>query len=278
MNKNLLATLAACSLFGLNALTAQTLLFSDNFNTANTTNFNAAPLDGRLSGILANDAVYSSVRTQQEIFNNQLRTNITAGNGGLRLDNPSRGPNNRYDLAAGAGTQILAAGGFTVSFEWTPQDNTSTTWVAWFMGTDMGASTPTPFADPDNDYGILFRNNGDTRRFELGSAIGDGGTFATTGGGATTYFVTIDYAFTSFANGTNVTATSYVDGVQVANDVFQWSHDGSVYMEFATNAAGNLIDNMAIFTIPEPSAMALIMTSSIGVIVYIRRRRKSIHM
>ena len=48
--------------FGLNALIAQTLLFSDNFKVADTNNFKGASTAGRLSGILANDALYSSVK------------------------------------------------------------------------------------------------------------------------------------------------------------------------------------------------------------------------
>ena len=60
----------------------------------------------------------------------------------------------RYDWAAGSvGSAIVAAGGFVVSFDWIPQDDSNNEWVSFQVGTvndDNGNLT-------NDDYGILFR-------------------------------------------------------------------------------------------------------------------------
>ena len=48
------------------------VLWLDNFNTPDTTNFDAAPLTGRLSGSQAGNTYLRSFALQQTISNNRL--------------------------------------------------------------------------------------------------------------------------------------------------------------------------------------------------------------
>jgi len=236
------------------AAEAQVLLFSDNFNTADTTNFDAAPLSGRLNGSLAGtETVLRSWGTQQQINSNQALLPL-GGNTGLRFELATGvfGATNRYDWAAGsAGASILAAGGFSISFDWIPVDNTTTNWISFQVGTvnaDSGNLT-------DDDYGILFRQNGNTERFDNTVNLGAGGAFTATAGGVSRS-VRIDYFFNSFADGATVNAVSRLNGVQVASDSFTWdSNGGAMRMELGSNDAGNRVDNVTVSTIPEPAAV-----------------------
>jgi len=232
------------------------VLFSDNFDTADGTNFDASDPTGRYSGTLAADVVLRSYGAQQQISGGQLL--LPTGTNGVRFENNDGtfGADNRFDWAAGAtGSAILDALGFTVSFDVTHTGNATTDWVSFQVGTindDNGNLT-------DDDYGILFRQNGATERFDNSVNLGAGGTFTAT---TTQRHIQIDYSFTSFADGSDVTATSYVDGVQVASDTFQWdANNGEMRMELGHNDPNLLIDNLTVSTlgaaIPEPSTSLL---------------------
>lgn len=219
----------------------QTILFSDSFDVADTTNFDTADLTGRRSGTLAADVVLRSWGFQQDISGNQALL-PSAGSNGLRFESVAGTPGgaNRFDWAAGeTGQAILESGGFTVSFDWTPPGVTENQWISFQVGTvnaDSGNLT-------NDDYGILFRQNGDTQRFN-GALIGAGGTFAPTAGPRK---VVIRFDLTSFADGEEVTATSSVDGTVVATDVFPWvGNGGEMRMELGNNNAGQLIDNLTV--------------------------------
>lgn len=246
--KHIFTTLLVAS--GL--LPAQTLLFQDNFDVPDNTSFDASSTVGRLTGALADNVVLRAHRAQQQIQSNQLRLAVPAagGAGGVRF-NPLPEPfTSRFNWAAGAtGADILASGGFVVTFDWTPANNTATQWITWAVGTpnaDTGGSIVNSLT---TDYGILVRNNGGTQRFDNSIGLGNGGTFPTTAGGTTTYSVSLEYIFSDFADGSSVTAITTVDGTEVANDVFTWDGNvGELYMEMATNLTGNLINNLAIST------------------------------
>ncbi|MDB4544853.1 hypothetical protein N9Z83_02810 [Akkermansiaceae bacterium] len=110
---------------------------------------------------------------------------------GVRFENDDGtfGGDNRFDWAAGAtGADILTAGGFTVSFDWTPATNDTTEWVSFQVGTVNGDSGNLT----DDDYGILFRRNGDTERFDNTVNLGAGGSFPAT---TVARAVEINYAF-----------------------------------------------------------------------------------
>ncbi|MFM2197003.1 MAG: hypothetical protein RLZZ505_435 [Verrucomicrobiota bacterium] len=255
---------SAIALAAHNASAASIVLWADNFNVADTPNFDGASTAGRLSGTEAANTALASYGQQQGISSNQLLL-LPNGNAGVRFG----GQTTRYDWAAGSsGTQIIAGGGFTVAFDWTPANNTVIDWVSFQVGTinnDSGNLT-------NDDYGILFRNNGGTERFDNSANLGAGGSFVANPGGISRSVV-ISYSFTSFADGSSVNVVSTVDGTEVANDNFTWDgNGGQMHMEMGNLASGTLIDNLVISTVPEPSGLVLL-GSSLGVLILLRKRR-----
>ncbi|WP_035612217.1 hypothetical protein [Haloferula sp. BvORR071] len=246
---SLLAALAATP------VPANTLLFADNFNVANSTNFDGTSSAGRLTGSLASSVVLRSARVQQQIQDNQLRLILPASGGGgrVRFQNPSLW----FDWAAGAtGTSILADGGLRVEFDFVATDITSANWVSFNMGhSNQAAGEPaTRVNHAATDYGILFRNNGATERFDNSANKGAGGSTTPV---LTARHIVIDYVFSSFADAATVRARSKVDGVQVADDTFNWDGNaGVLYMELETNQVGTLIDNYSVSTIPVEYTLA----------------------
>lgn len=264
--------LVFAALFGSLLPGAGAVLFSDNFDTADSASFDAAGLAGRLAGTVAGETYLRSWGTQQQINSNQLLM-PTRNSGGVRfetaLNDPTSGAADRYNWAAGlGGAAILAAGGFTVTFDWIPVENTLTDWVSFQVGTNNADSGN--LAAPGTDHGILFRNNGATERFDNGVNLGAGGSFPATAGGVSRQ-IQIDYSFSSFADGAPVTATSFVNGQQVASDSFSWAgNGGEMRMELGSISANSRVDNLVIATIPEASALPMLGLAGAALL---RRRR-----
>lgn len=266
MKCNLPLLLLAASLPLLASSAHGALLWMDNFNAPDTNNFDGAVMTGRLSGSEAGNTALSSFGFLQSVNNNQLL--LPQANNGVRFG----GQFSRFDWAGGAsGTAILGAGGFKVSFDWIPADNTDTEWMSFQVGTvndDNGNLT-------DDDYGILFRNNGASQRFRNAPAPngnqGEGIPFAATPGGVARQ-IEITYTFSSFADGSPVTATSTVNGFQVASDTFNWDGNaGSMRMELGNGVNNTRIDNLRIDTIPEPTG-AVLLSAGLGLLALRRRR------
>lgn len=248
------------------------VLFSDNFNAPDNTSFDASDIAGRLSGVAAGETYLRSWGTQEQISTNQLLM-PTTNSGGLRFESALNDPGttgaaDRYNWAGGpGGGSILASGGFTVSFDWYAPETTLGDWISFQVGTNNADSGN--LANSGTDYGILFRNNGNTERFDNGNNLGAGGVF--TPGAGTLQQVMITYKFGSFADGTSVNAISTVNGVQVANDTFTWDGNaGELRMELGAISANSRIDNLTISSIPEPSAALLLGLPALGLL---RRRR-----
>ncbi|BCX47988.1 hypothetical protein HAHE_18960 [Haloferula helveola] len=223
---------------------AQTILFADNFNVANTTNFDAAPLTGRRSGLGAADIRLRSWGFQQDINNQQLYL-PAGGNNGVRFE-AEPGPfggGNRYDWGAGAiGALILDNSNFVVSFDWTPPNNTTSDWVSFQVGTVNADSANLT----NDDFGILFRGNGATQYFPGGNV---GGTLTPAPAGGVTRHVEITYITDSFATGQSVRAIMEVDGQVLVDDTRLWEDgpSGSMYMELGTNFGGHFVDNLTVW-------------------------------
>ena len=254
---SLLLVLAAIS-----TPTHAALLFMDNFDAPDSASFDAASLTGRLSGSESGNTTLRSWGFQQSISNNQLL--MPQGGNGVRFG----GGTTRYDWASGtSGSQILAAGGFVVAFDWIPQDNTDNEWVSYQVGTinnDNGNLT-------DDDYGILFRNNGGTERFDNNVNLGAGSSFVATVGGLARR-VEITYTFSSFADGATVNVASTVNGFQVASDSFTWdSNGGQMRMEMGNGVNNTRVDNFSVATVPEPTSAMLLLAGALGIVS--RRRR-----
>jgi sugar lactone lactonase YvrE len=220
------------------------LLFSDNFNTADTNNFDAAPLKGRRNGTLADTVFLRSARTQQSIQDLQLRMiRPSAGGGGrVRFQNTD----GWYNWAANEnGTAITSAGRLRVEFDWTATNTTTTAWVALSIGhSAVAAGEPsTRVNNAQTDYGILFRGNGGSQRFDNGT----GTATASFTPSLASRHVTVDFAFGSFEDGTSVTGLALVDGVQIDSHVFTWDGNaGTLFMELESSETGMLIDNCSV--------------------------------
>lgn len=242
------------------------LLWLDNFDTPDNASFDAASTPGslatRLSGSVGSATNLQSYDLQHAIGSNSA---LLGGGGGLRFG----GGTTRFDWAAGAtGTSILAAGGFVVAFDLIPADNTNAEWVSFQVGTINGDSGNLT----DDDYGILFRNDGRTERFDNTVNLGAGGTQSPVPGGGITRKVEITYLFSSFADGSSVNAKSRVDGMLLADDTFTWDgNGGAMRMELGSGLAGTRVDNLSISTVPEPSAAALLL----GALGLAARRRRA---
>ncbi len=241
---------------------ANTLLWMDNFNVPDAPSFDAAPLPGRLTGTLADTVFARSSKIQHKIVGMQLQMLIPGGGTGrIRFQNAA----GWYDWAAGtSGPAILADGGLRVEFDFTPTNITSSNWISFnvgFLGSAAGEPA-TRLTDAQTDYGILFRNNGLTQRFDNGVGLGDGGSVTPV---LTPRHIVLDYAFNSFADGTNVKVRATESGTQVANDTFTWANNsGALYMELGNRESGSLIDNLSISTLPIVYTLELVGKSVIS--------------
>jgi hypothetical protein len=233
---------------------ANTLLWMDNFNTPDTTNFDGAdPVPaGRLSGTLstAPDVVARASGIQQWISSNQ----VNYRGGRIRFQSSAAGP--WYDWAGpptsspaaqAAAAAIIADGGLHISFDYTPTNNTSTNWINVSLGFGT-TGEPQRINDGQTDYGVLLRNNGAIERWDNGVNKGPGGTFpATTTSRHADYY----YAFSSFADNTEVRARVVVDGITVAQDTFFWDNNaGQLFFNVECAEVGTLLDNLAVSSIP----------------------------
>ncbi len=237
---------------------ANTLLWMDNFNTPDTTNFDGAdPIAaGRLSGSLSSipDVVARASRTQQQIQGNELFM-INAGTGRIRFQTSPSGT--WYDWASGTGgTTMLTDGGMRVEFDFTPTNTTTDNWISFAVGLLGPAGGEPAFRvnHGETDYAVLFRGNGGSQRFDNGTFLGNGVSVAATPGPR---HIVFDYAFDSFADNTTVRVRVHSDGVRIANDTFTWSNNsGALYMELETLETGMRIDNLAVSSIPAIYSMA----------------------
>jgi hypothetical protein len=257
MKKPLLIALAASCLHA----PAATLLFSDNFNVGDTTNFDGASTAGRLGGTASGETAFQSFGSQQDITGGRLDLD---GAGGVRF-----GPEtSRYNWAGSTtGGSILTAGGFVVTFDWT-LTTASNDWIGWKVGT---ANNDTSVIDASVDHSLLLRQNGGNERWDNGLNLGFSGTSFSPGATPLTIPVSLTYSFGSFADGSNVNLVAVVNGIQVVTDTFTWSgNSGEFRMELESGTEGNFVDNLAITTIPEPATGLL---GLMGAIFLIRRRK-----
>lgn len=231
-----------------------TVLWSDNFDAPNNTNFDSVPVTGRLGGTLgvAPDVVARSSGIQQQILSNQLRLGggrvrfQTSPSGGWYDWAGSLGEPNSTPAAVDAAAMMIADGGMQITFDWVPTDNVQTDWVNISLGFGT-VGEPQRIDNIETDYGVLLRNNGLTQKFDNGIAVIAGAFPAT----ETVRQVVYNFAFDSFADGATVRSLVTVDGVQVAADTFNWENNlGQLYFNLETNEPGTLIDNLTVSTVP----------------------------
>lgn len=255
--KNHLPALFVASL-ALPSNAAETLLFADNFEAPNINNLDNSALGTRRTGLLASSVFLRSAMFQHGISNNQL---LFQGGGRTRFQNAGGWFN--WGTDATVAPVIAAEGGVRISFDWTPVNTTDTNWVSFDVGFPGSGEPATRVNHGETDYGILFRHNGATERFDNGVNKGAGGTFTPAG----PRHVVIDYAFPDLNDNTTVKVRASVNGTFVTRTVvgsltlpyetFTWNNNGGgLFMELGTNVGGQLVDNYSVGTIPVEYSIA----------------------
>jgi sugar lactone lactonase YvrE len=225
------------------------LLFSDNFNAADTNTFDAAPTAGRLGGTLADTVFLRSAKAQQSIQGNQLRTAAASGavSGRVRFQNTDGWFNWAADET---GAAILGAGRLRVEFDWTTTATDTANWVAFSIG-HSGAAAGEPNTRVNHgqtDYGVRFRGNGGAQRFDNGSMT----TIGSFTPSPETRHITLDFALGSFADGASVTGFALIDGILLDTHAFTWDgNGGSIHMELESLETGMRIDNYSVSAVSD---------------------------
>jgi hypothetical protein len=270
MKSNWKAILFLTVAVGFSATVADAaILFKDNFDVADSGSFDAADLTGRRSGPVGSETNLQSFGAQQSIVGGNLELK---GAGGVRFG----GETARYNWAgATTGADILAAGGFQVTFDWTHIAG-SPEWVALKVGTPNGDSNVNAASV---DHAMLIRQNENiagqwTERWDNGVATGGTISYSPIPN-LNTYPVVLTYSFNSFADGSPVNLSAVVNGIEVANDNFTWDgNGGALHFELASGVQ-QLVDNFTVSTrpdvIPEPSTIVLLTLAGTALLV---RNRK----
>lgn len=270
-------SVAALAIFAFTSSSASaTIIFADNFDAPNTSVLDTSDQTGRISGLLGTSVGLRSQGSQHHISGNKLLMRKTGGGEKrVRFHDPQSTDDDWIDFASGAaGTDILANGGFRVEFDWTPVTTASGNWLSVDMGIAAKSAGEPSFRvnNGDTDFGFLMSENGDVQYFDNGVVTDIPGAYSPTAGES---HVVVDYAFASFADGSNATASASIDGVSIfSNAAFQWDGNlGVLNMELGEFSHGTLIDNLVISTVPEPSSILLIVLGS--TLLFCRWKKKS---
>jgi PKD repeat protein len=227
---------------------AQTVIWSDNFNCADTGNFDTSSQTGRHTGLLANSVVGQSGGIELTISGDELNIFKTgSGNDGRMRFAVSANLSGRWDWASGiGGSTITSGGGMKIDFDWTAANNTSGDWVSYSVGITPNSDVNLRILDGGTASGIILKNNGTAQVFQNGA----GGATGNFNVSSLTRHVTLVYSFTSFADGSPVTLTAYVGGTQVMTQSFTWNADSGVQnMEISSYANGSQIDNFTVSSV-----------------------------
>lgn len=232
------------------------VLYFDNFDVPNQ-QLDGAPVAGRTVGDLQDSVILASARAQQQIVGGQLSM-VTPGSGSGRVR--FQEGSTWFDWAAGAtGDAMRESGGVRIEFDLTTPAAflTSNNWISFNIGiAGQAAGEPGVRVNhAETDYGILFRGNGGTQRFDNGSATTGGSYLATTD----PQHVTIDLFFHSTDDGASVNTITHVGAAKIDENTFTWNNNGGViHWEIGTLQSGILIDNLSFSTyVPEPSSFML---------------------
>jgi len=244
----LTALLLLANLQAGRAQLAQATIYTDNFDVANTTDFDTSSQSGRHSGLLANSVVPQSGGSELQIQNHLLVISGQPGSYDARMRfDPSTNYSGsyRWDWSSGtAGSSITASGGMVVSFNWIPADSTAN-WISYSVGITPNSDTSFRVTQTSTDCGLLLRNNGGFQAYKQGTlgANANSGAFPV----LATNVVTLYYYFNSWAPGSAVTLSACVNGNQIFTQSFTWTQTGGVQnMELASYAANTRIGNVAI--------------------------------
>jgi hypothetical protein len=261
---------------------AQTVIYSDSF-AGTAQNLDGAPTTG-IGGV---DGGASGAQPQSAAIEQTIN-----GSGGLQLVTPSTSDGDSgyvrfgtigststlYDWAASPGASaITAAGGMTISFNWTAADTTSDNWIFLEVGASLASQTSggygysSPIFDSGNSGGVFIKNAGGAGAFNNGVQQTSGSGFTPA---SVNHLVTVEFDFNSFAAGSAVSMTAVVDGTTVQTDSFTWQNNYN-YINLGTyQENGNVISNFQIATVPEPTTLTLA-AGGLGLMVAVRRFRRA---
>jgi len=289
MNRHLIAKktcalIAGFTLYACLPSAHATVVYEDVFS-GTAQNLDTAPtsgisgLNGGISGALPQSAAVES--TIDGAGNLDLQTPGGDGSGDsgyIRFDTIGS-PGTLYDWAASpAASAITAAGGMTVSFNWTANDDTSGNWLYFAAGADpadnFGYGYSNVIWSANTASGILLANDGNVQTFHSSATPVLTGSFSPTG---SSHVVDLIYQFSSWAAGSPVTLTATVDGTTViSGDSFTWNaaESGANYLNLGSYQETNAVSNFEITTlaIPEPGTYAIAALGA-GTLLIWRRMR-----
>lgn len=249
---------------------AATVLYSENFNNEATPNYNAGTTPetnfGGAIGVLQSSGTAQGNNAGNTAW--QFASGLGGGASGGGSNGLRFGTSPGFNWATGAvGALIIADGGFSVSYDFDLNGfGSDDDWMSVRVG-NSGENIGVNNANVD--FGALTRGDGRMETFE-----GGGPTLNVNGLGIASaravHRFTLQYAFTSFAAGSTVNFSGFVDGVQIGTDTFTWNGTNDVKIFLGGRVNGSLIDNVQVSTIPEPTAALL---SGLGILALGRRRR-----
>ena len=228
---------------------AEVLLLSDDFNTADTTDLNsnlATRQDGSLAPVTWSKS--TEVGGAGTISDNQMRVSTmesTDTGYHVSLD---------HDFTDSA---ITTGGGFRISFDFTSLE---ANWSALSLGrtetSRISSAAGQQFVtDAATDYGFLLGTTGNWQVFSGSDQEGSGSS-----GVSGTNAIDLVVETTGFTVGTAAKATLSMNGdVQHVHE-FTWDADGTNYLSIESWRDGvGLVDNFSISAIPEPASGLLLL-------------------
>lgn len=196
---------------------------------------------------------------------------------------------------------ILASGGFSVSLDVTGYGNNTFGYGGAFaigMTAAEAASAGDAYGNTDPSMTRAW-NDGGTPNSTIGNDISLIGTqpvisdfwlairgnntlvwggnagviYGVTGLAAKTGTISATFNVSDFNAGSTVDAHIFLDGIEVGTNSFTWSDSDANYIGLdSRDAAGVTMDNFTISTVPEPTAVALVLVGVAGLLI---RRRKA---
>jgi len=255
--KKIMILLMVCCAAGLaGAGYTGSILFSDSFDRANSTDIDAssAGMAGTLAPMTYMESYEgSNIATSIQILNNRLNVAFGPGMANLYL-------NHNFTDAA-----ISAAGGFSISLDVVSIAGTTTELPNRFGGFGVGmtqseAAAAGDSSDDDADSTTMRGggNNVAVADFFVDVALdnnlklwNNGTLLSTIPVGVSAGTIKVDFYLTGFNAGDWVTAEVYFNGVQTAVQYFTWDNTNANYVGISgrTPAAGVLLDNFSIATV-----------------------------
>lgn len=281
------------------------VLFSDNFNRADSYNIQAAGavIQNNTGSALAGGAP-GTIYSQPHLDPNNRAPGYAAPNtdpvdgGGarilsntLQLAAQQPGTSNAYVNHNFTNASILDAGGFSVSLDVTAYDGTGIQQGGAFalgMSQTEAASARDAFdltapkmtgafhdtstinaivgGNVISDFWIALRGNG-----SLAWGGGTGSTINGMGSVGRTGTIRVDFYMNSFALGSSVNYHVFLNSVERGSGTFAWSEANQNYIGLdARSGPGTSFDNFSVNTVPEVSSVMLALVAAPGLL---RRRR-----